>query len=532
MDIIGSLGVPLAVIALAMGVLATLIFFARNYKKVPPNLVLVIFGGKQNRFVTGGGVFIWPVINSVKELSLRVFQVDVKVENAPNKDGVSISVDAVANVQISSDQEILAGAAERLLDLKEEELERLCKTTLEGINRQIVGTLTVEEIVRDRERIQQSVVSSAHAELTKLGFALVNFVFTKVTDKEGYIEALGKKRTAEVKRDAAIGEADAKRESDEQSSTAKFAGEKAKLDNDAKTAEAQRDLDLKRAGFKQETETAAAVADMAKQLKTEELNRGLKERQIAVKETEVIANIRVAEQEVTRKERELEATVLKPAEAKKRADIITAEGEAQAKVLQADADKKVVVAKAEADKVRLASEGEGRATASAAEKREFGLAEATVTEAKGKADGASIEARVVAEALGLKKKNEALAEMSDAARLIVILDRLPQIIEELGAAGEKVVGSAFEHVGAGLSRIDNINIVDMGGGNGNGNSPVMRFAMTIPEIVFGVVQKARAMGVDLDELLKPLGVDVNKLVAQLGAAVHNTADGAAQKTSE
>ncbi len=506
MGFIGSLGVPLSIVALAIGVLATLMFFARNYKKVPPNLVLVIFGGKNNRFVTGGGVFIWPVVNSVKELSLRVFQVDVKVENAPNKDGVSISVDAVANVQISSDPTVLAGAAERLLDLKEAELEKLCKTTLEGINRQIVGTLSVEEIVRDRERIQQSVVSSAHAELTKLGFALVNFVFTKVTDKEGYIEALGKKRTAEVKRDAAVGEAEAQRESDEKSSAARFTGEKAKLDNDARIAEAKRDLDIKKAGFKAETETADARAGLARQVTEAEIREDLTRKTVAIDEARVKAEIGVATQEIERKKKELEATVIAPAEAAKTAAV---------------ANKDAIIATAEGQKVKLTNEGQGQAAA-----------EAASIEFKGRAEGIAISAKLLAEAAGLDAKNKALAGMSEAAKLIVVLERLPEIISQLGLAGEKVVGSAFEHVGAGLSRIDNINIVDMGGGGNNGQSPVARFAMTIPEVVFGVVQKARAMGVDLDELLKPLGVDVNKLVAQLGAAVHHTADGVPAEASK
>lgn len=519
MDMIGSLGVPLSFIALAIAVLSLGMFFARNYKKVPPNRVLVIYGGKRkgaDRFVTAGGVFIWPVVNAVKELSLKVFQVETKVEHTPNKDGVLVSVDAVSNVKISSDPEVLAGAAERLLGTPETELEKLCRTTLEGILRQIVGTLTVEEIVRNRESLAQAVAGSAHTELGKLGFTLDNFVVTKISDKEGYIDALGKRRTAEVKRDAEIGEAEAKREADEKSSAAKFSGEKAKLDNDARIAEAQRDLDLKKASFKRETEAADAEADMAKKLKTEEINRTLKEREVAVKEAETIANIRVAEQEVQRKEKELEATEIKPAEAKKRAAVIEAEGQTVAKVLQAEADKKVTVAKAEADKVKLAAEGEGHAAAEAAQRKQIGEAEAASIRARGEAEGASIQARVIAEALGLQKKNEALASMSDAAKLIVVLERLPEIIEKLGEAGKKVVGSAFEHVGAGLSRIDSLNIVDMGGGNGNGHSPVARYAMTIPEIVFGFVQKARALGVNLDELFKPLGIDVEKLMGQLG----------------
>ena len=519
MSILGSLGVPFSFIALAVAVLSLGVFFARNYKKVPPNEVLVIFGGRRqggDRFVSAGGVFIWPVINSVKRLSLQVFQVEVTVEHTPNKDGVAISVEAVANVKISSDPEVLAGAAERLLDVKEDYLEKLCKSTLEGILRQIVGTLSVEEIVRERQRIQQEVAGSAHTELGKLGFTLDNFVFTKVTDKDGYIDALGKRRTAEVKRDATIGEAEANREATVRSSTAKREGEQQRLGNDAQIAEAERDLNLKKAGFKAETETADARAGLARQLTEAEINEGLVKKTVAIEEARVRAQIGVADQEILRKERELQATVIKPAQAKKEAAVIEAEGEATAKVTQADADKKVTVAKAEADKVKLAAEGEGRATAEAAQKREVGTAEATAIRARGEAEGAAISARLVAEALGLQKKNEALAQMGDAARLILVLEKLPGIIETTGEAAEKAIGSAFEHVGAGLSRIDSLNIVDMGGGNGKDHSPVTRYALAIPEIVFQVFEKAKALGVNIDELLKPFGIDAEKLIGQLG----------------
>ena len=516
-----GLGVPFAIVALALGFLSVVVFVARNYRKCPPNEVLVIYGGKsgtRERFVTGGGTFVMPVLKSYKTLSLTTFQVETRVEHTPNKDGVLVSVDAVANLKISSDPQVLQGAAERLLGASPDYLKKLCSSTLEGMLRQIVGTLTVEEIVRERQRVAQEIASSAHTELGKLGFTLDNFVITKITDKEGYIEALGKTKTAEVKRDAEIGEAVAKRAATIEASTAKREAEAARLGNEEQIAEADRNLALKKAAFKVETETADAQANLARQLKEAEINEGLIKKTVAVEEARIKAQIGVADQEIQRKERELQATVLKPAEAERTASIVRADGEAQAKVMQANADKLVMVAKAEADKVRLAAEGEGHAAAEAAQKKQIGEAEAAATRAKGEAEGAAVLAHALAEAEGLLKKNEALAQMGEAAKLIFVLDRMPHIIETAGVAAEKAIGSAFEHVGAGLSRIDSLHIVDMGGngGNGNGHSPVSRYALAIPDIVFGMMERARALGVNLEELFKPFGIDAEKLVSQFG----------------
>lgn len=516
---LGGLGVPLAIIALAVGVLSIVVFVARNYKKCPPNTVFVITGPKKSRFVTGGATFIKPILETWQVMHLKTFQVEVRVEDTPNVDGVPVTVDAVANLKISSEESVLKSASERLLGMNSQEMESICKKTLEALLRQIVGRLSIESIVKEREKISQETLGTAHGELSKLGFQLDNFAFTKVTDKNGYIEAMGKKKTAEVKKDAEIGEAEAKRDATLKASDARRQGEAARLENEEKIAEAERNLSLKRAAIKTETETAEAQASLARQLKEAEINEGLVKKTVAIEEARIKAQIGVADQEILRKDRELQATVLKPAEAERTAAVVRAEGEANAKVLQANADKLVMVARAEADKVRLAAEGEGRAAAEAAQKRQVGEAEADAVRARGEAEARASEAKLLAEALGLLKKNEALAQMGESAKLILILDRMPHIIETAGVAAEKAIGSAFEHVGAGLSRIDSLHIVDMGGngGNGNGHSPVSRYALAIPDIVFGMMERAKALGVNLEELFKPFGIDAEKLIGQLGS---------------
>src|SRR5262245_57017808 len=506
-----AFGFPIVVVGLLLAGLSTFVAFARNYRKCPPNKVLVVFGrkhrasGKGYRLINGGSAFVLPLFEDFTYIGLETFSVESSVTDTPNKDGVPVTVEATANIKVSSDPERLAAAVERMLGKTTQEIHTMLKTTLDGLLRQIIGTLTVEDIVRNREKLAQEVLSGAQTELNKLGFQIDVFVVNKVDDKEGYIKALGARRTAEVKRDAEIAKAEADRESVVKSSAAKQEAETARLAAEERIAQANRDLDLKKAAFKKETETARAEADMAKSLKDAEIDRELRERRIAAEEAETKAKISLAEQEANRREKELIAVTIKPAEANSRASTITAEGNANAAVKQAEA----VKAQAEAEKQKLTLEGEGRAAAEAARTRQIGEAEAAAAAARGKAEGEAIKAKLLAEAEGLTAKNEALAHMSDAAKLIIILEHLQEIIERLGEAGQKVVGSAFEHIGAGMSRIDSIHIVDLGGGHdgaANGGDPISKFALNIPKTVFGVIAQAKALGMDVSYVLEQLGI--------------------------
>jgi flotillin len=522
-EFIQAFGLPVVVVGLLLAALSTFVAFARNYRKCPPNKVLVVFGRKHQqgkdqerkgyRLITGGSAFVLPLFEDFTYIGLETFSVESSVTDTPNKDGVPVTVEATANIKVSSDPERLAAAVERMLGKTQQEIHTMLKTTLDGLLRQIIGTLTVEDIVRNREKLAQEVLSGAQTELNKLGFQIDVFVVNKVDDKEGYIKALGARRTAEVKRDAEIAKAEADRESVVKSSAAKQEAETARLAADERIAQANRDLDLKKAGFKKETETAQAEADMAKSLKEAEIDRELRQRRVAAEEAETKAKIALSEQEALRREKELVATTIKPAEANSRASTIIAEGNASAAVKQAEAIK----SQAEAEKQKLTLEGEGRAAADAARSRQIGEAEAAAAAARGRAEGEAIKAKLLAEAEGLTSKNEALAHMSDAAKLIIILEHLPQIIDKLGEAGQKVVGSAFEHIGAGMSRIDSIHIVDLGGGHdGNGGDPLSKFAMNIPKTVFGVVAQAKALGLDVNAVIEQLGLPKGAFDGLLG----------------
>ncbi len=524
MSILSSFGVPIVMIGMLIAALAGFMVFARNYRKCPPNKVLVVYGRKNKqgqgfRLITGGSALVVPLLESFTEIGLENFSVEAAVVKTPNADGVPVSVDAVANVKVSSNPDLLSKAVERMLGKRPEEIKAMLKVTLDGLLRQIIGTLTIEEMVKDREKLAQGVLNNALTELNKLGFDIDNFVINKMWDDEGYIDAMGAKRTAEVKRDAEIAQAEAQREALIKSSAARQEGETARLGADERVAEAQRDLALKTAGFQKQTATAQADADMAGDMRRAELDKDLRTRRIDAQAAETAAGIALQEQEALRKEKELVATVIRPAEAKAKAATIEAEGNATASIRQADATKAV----AEAEKVKVTLVGEGHAAAEAASRRLLGLADAEATRArgeseasairlKGEAEGATIAARLTAEATGLLKKNEAMDKMSDAARLIIFLDKLPDLIERFGDAGQKVVGAAFEPIGQAVSRIDSIHLMNMGSGNGAaGSDPISQFMGAVPETVFNMLARAKTLGVDLSGILKLAGIDESQL---------------------
>ncbi len=164
---LSGLLIPVVIIGLALAVVGVMALFARNYVKCAPNEVLVVYGRKRQvetlgptgqpqkavkgyRLIIGGATFVWPVFESMERIELDTFQVDFKVENTPNVDGVAVTVEAIANLKVSSDPHLLGNAVERLLEMSKQQLHTLCRSTLEGQLRQIIGTLTVEDVVKER----------------------------------------------------------------------------------------------------------------------------------------------------------------------------------------------------------------------------------------------------------------------------------------------------------------------------------------------------------------------------------------------
>ena len=501
--------VPIIVALVILALIVGMALFSRNYVKVPPNAVGVFSGRKRKtpdgklvgyRMVKGGASFRFPLLEQVDYLSLNVFTIPLEIKRAYTLKGVPISVKAVANVKIKSDDLSLSAAAERFLGMSHEEIQRVIFQTLEGHLRSILGTLTVEEVNSDRASFAQKLTSEAAVDLERMGIGVDVLTVQDVSDEEGYLDALGKKRTAEVKRDGTIGEAEATRDAKIKSALAMQEGEKAKFDADANIAAAQRDFQVKQAQFLAEVETQKAAAAQAGPLAEAKAKQNVVVEEVRVEKVRTQEQIAVQEQEVQRKQRELEATVIKAAEAERQAAILRAEAKKQAAILEAEGAKTAQIAMAEAAQEKLKQEGLGQAAAIEAQ----GRAEAAKVEAIGLAQARAIEAQGCAEAQAILRKAEAWKQFNEAAKLQTILEKLPSVLQ--ASAG------IFGAVAAPLGNIDKVVVIEQGnGGGGDGVGGIGRIARTGPALVFSLLQQLQALGLDLPTVLSQLGIDGGKL---------------------
>src|SRR6266545_2017510 len=334
-----ALLIPIVIVVLLVGLLIAMALLGKNYVKVSPNQAAVISGRRRKlqdgaivgyRLVRGGATLVIPFLEKVEYLNLNVLTVPLTTSRAYTGKGVPVSVKAVANVKIKGDDESLRAAAERFLSMPHDQFQRLVFQTLEGHLRAILGTLTVEEINNDRQSFAQKLTSEAAIDLEKMGIGLDALTIQEISDEEGYLDALGKRRTAEVKRDAEIGEAEAKRDSKIKASLALQEGEKVRLSTEAEIALSTREAEVRRAQYVAEIEKERATAKQAGPLSEAKARQEVVAEEVRIEKIRTQEQIAVQEQEVLRKEKELEATVVKQAEAERRAAVLRAQGEQEA----------------------------------------------------------------------------------------------------------------------------------------------------------------------------------------------------------
>lgn len=505
-----------SILVIVIGLLIALMLISRNYIKVSPNQAAVISGRRRKladgsiagyRLVRGGATLVFPFLEKVEYLDLNVITVPLATSRAYTVQGVPVSVKAVANVKIKGDDTSLRSASERFLGMPQQQFHQLVFQTLEGHLRAILGTLTVEEINNDRQSFAQKLTTEAAGDLEKMGIGLDALTIQEISDEEGYLDALGKRRTAEVKRDAEIGQAEANRDSKIKASLALQEGEKVRLETEAQIAQSQRETEIQKAQVQAEIESERAKSLQAGPLADAKAQQQVTAEEVRVEKVRTQEQIAVQEQEVLRKEKELEATVVKQAEADRRAAVLRAQGLQEAQILEAEGRKQALIATAEAEAEKLQREGQGRAAAVEAEGRAeaeriraVGLAEAEKLQAQGLAQAKAVEAQGLAEATAIKEKAAAWREFNDAARLQTILEKLPAIIESSAPV--------FQAVAEPLGKIDKVVMIDHGG-NGNGDGGINRFAQTGPTLIFNLLQQLQALGLSWPEILAQLGIDTN-----------------------
>ena len=483
--------VALAILFGLLALFAAMALFARNYIKVPPSEVAIFYGRKHRtadgsvvgfRIVRGGAALLVPVLEKVAYLSLNVISIPLKIQRAYTKEGVPVTVEAVANVKIAGDDLSLRAASERFLGMTTDQIKGVIFQTLEGHLRAILGTLTVEEINADRQAFAQKMTDEAAVDLKKMGVNIDILTIQQISDEQGYLDALGKKRTAEVKRDAIIGEALAHRDATIKSAQADQEGQTKRYEADVTIAQSLRDKEMRQAEFDASVQAKEAEAQQAGPLATATARQKVIEQEIRIDQVRKQQEILVQEQEAIRREKELLATVIRPTEAERQAVIVRAEGERRATILKAEGEKEAQIIKAEATQKELEFEGAGEA----AKIEKVGRAEASRVLAVGEAEAEVIKKKLLSEAEGLQRKAEAWKQFNEAAVLNMIVEKMPELAQAFATQ---------------LAGIDKINIIDMGGGAG-GAGGVGRVMSTV----------GGGMSAMLEMLRDQFGIDVAKLV--------------------
>jgi flotillin len=446
-SLIGAVGAILLVIFIFAGI------WASRYTKVGPNEVLVISGRKRHmvdpdgtardvgfRIVKGGGVFVWPVFEKVDILKLELMTIDVQTPEVYTSKGVPVKVDGVAQIKVKGDDISIATAAEQFLSKGTDDIKNIAMQTLEGHLRAILGTMTVEEIYQNRDAFASKVQEVAAGDMANMGLGIVSFTIRDIRDTQGYLDALGKPRIAQVKRDAQIAQAEADRDAMIKSSQATQAGQEAKYLADTKIAEAQRDYQSSVAQYQAAVNQKKAEADLAYDLQKFKTGQLVKAEEVQVTIIEKQKQIELQEQEIKRRQRELEATVQKPADAER----YRVETLANAKRFQLET---------EAAGAASATKAAGFATADVA--KATGIAEAEANKARGLAQAAVIEAQGVATAEAMRKKAESFKQYNEAAVIQMIVEILPQLAGKISEP---------------LAKTEKIVIINSGSGPGGGAS--------------------------------------------------------------
>lgn len=457
--------------------------YASRYTKAGPNQVLVISGNRHRitdpdgnvrevgfRIVKGGGVFVWPVFEKVDVLSLELLTIDVQTPEVYTSKGVPVKVDGVAQIKVKGDDISIATAAEQFLSKNTDEIKSVAMQTLEGHLRAILGTMTVEEIYQNRDAFASKVQEVAASDMANMGLGIVSFTIRDIRDTQGYLDALGKPRIAQVKRDAQIAQAEADRDAMIKSSQAQQAGQEAKFVADTRIAEAQRDYQTNVAQYQAAVNQKKAESDLAYDLQKFKTGQLVKAEEVQVQIIEKQKQIDLQEQEIKRKQRELEATVQRPA----------------------DAERYKVETLANAKKFQLETEAAGAASATKASgfaqadvAKATGVAEAEANKARGLAEAAVIEAQGRAQAEAMRMKADSFKQYNEAAVIEMIVRVLPEVAGKISEP---------------LSKTEKMVIINSGSGPGGGASKltgdVVQIVSQLPPVIESLT------GVKFEKLLE------------------------------
>lgn len=361
-------------ILIGIAALIVLIKFLPRYKIAPPDTALIISGLIRRsykvrnsdgtiaskkfgyRIVRGGATFYIPAIERIDKLDMCLTQVDIRTaQPVPTKEYISVLVDAVANIKIGSDDLSIATAAEQLLHYDSEQIKALAKDVLEGNMREIIGQMTIAELVQNRDKFAQESIKAAMADMSNMGLEIINLTIQNFADKDGHvINTMAARNVAEKEQDKRIAEAEADKQS-------RFA----EMQAEAEIAERMRDVEVQKAEFKRETEEARAKAEEAYKIEQERIRKTYETEHAAAELTRLEKETELKRQAVEIERERLNVEIREKAAAEK--DKLIAQAEAEKYRQQAEADAALYAAQKEAEAIRMKGEAEAEALRKKAE---------------------------------------------------------------------------------------------------------------------------------------------------------------------
>lgn len=487
--------------AIVVGVIVIICAIFSMWKKVPQDKAGVVTGMKK-RVITGGGGLVIPGFERIDYISLGNIPLSVATKSSLSSQGVPISVITTAVIKVKNETGCILTAIEQFVGRNEKDIviniQETSTAVLEGKLREIIATMTVEELYQQRENFSSRVQEVVGTELGNMGLEVKNFTITDISDENGYIKSLGEGMIAQKKKDAEIAKANAAKEEQIETSKAKQEGAQAQLHAETIVAQSEKEKAVQEAAFTSEKEAARAKSELAHDIQANitqkeviqaqmdaELIKQQRQKEITEAEIQVqiVAeqkNTELAEQRAIQKEKSLLSEIVKPAEAARKKAEQDAEAEkfAEIKRAEAEAEKRKIDAQAEADAIKATAQAKADAIRVQAE------AEAEATKAKGLAAAEAKKAEGLAEAEAMEKKADAYERYGQAAMMEMLVQVMPQMAEQIAKP---------------LSTIDKVTIID----GGDGKSGVSEIGGYVPAVLAKTFESMKeTIGFDPVEVMK------------------------------
>ncbi len=491
----GAVAPIIITILLVLAAILIISLILRMWKKVPQDKAMVVTGIRK-KVITGGGGIVIPVLERTDIISLGNIQLNISTSQTMSSQGVPIDVLGTAVIKVRNTHESIYAAIEQFTGVNEQQIQKSIADQvtliLEGKLREIVASMTVEQIYNDREAFSAKVQEVVGTKIGEMGLELKDFSIKDVNDTNGYIRALGAKQIAEKKKDAEIAQAIALKEESIKKAEATKEGEKARLEAETEVSAAIKAKEVREAEYRMEQESAKAKADAAYEIQKsitdkevisaqmeadilkQQKQKELQEAQLQVDIARELKQIELEQRRAEKTREELKTKVVEPANAEREQKRAEADAEKYAKIAEAEA-------RAEAQKAEASAEAEAiklKAKAEADAQMISGEARAKAIAAVGLAEAEAIRAKGLAEAEAMEKRAEAYKKYTGAAMADKLIEKLPELARAVAEP---------------LSQISDIKIY------GGGIDSVSENVPTVLAKVFDTVQSS--VGIDMKSII-------------------------------